>query len=293
MIKNLKQQILPIIKLALKEDLGSGDITTRLTVAPKKQVRAEIIAKQNGIVCGLDVAKLVFKTTDKRIRVKPKTSDGRQVKKGKVIMRLEGRAHSILAAERVALNFLSHLSGIATLTNQYVRKAKPYRAKIMDTRKTTPGMRTLEKYAVRCGGGTNHRLGLWDQILIKDNHVYVYRNGVLTALIKKANQKRPKGMKVEAEVRNLLEFKEALKAGPDIIMLDNFSISNIRKAVKIKKHSPLTTCNSLKLEASGGISLKNVRRVAATGVDRIAIGELTHSAGALDIALNCEYIPIS
>jgi len=269
---------LEIIKLALKEDIGSGDITTKLTISAGQKIKARIIAKEKGIVCGLAVAELVFKTVDKNIRFKPATSDGKQVKKGQVLARLEGKAVSILKAERVALNFLSHLSGIATLTNRYVQKVKPYKVKIMDTRKTTPGLRSLEKCAVRCGGGVNHRLGLWDQVLIKDNHLKGLR---LKEIIKKVKQKRPKGMKIEVEVKNLRQFKQALEARPDIIMLDNFSLTNIKKAVKIKSAS-------VKIEVSGGVNLSNARRIAATGVERISVGELTHSASALDIALDCE-----
>lgn len=275
---------LEIIKLALKEDIGSGDITTKLTVLPKQKIKARIIAKEKGIVCGLALAGLVFKAVDKNIHFKSATSNGKMIKKGQVLVRLEGNARSILKAERVALNFLSHLSGVATLTNRYVQKVKPYKVKIMDTRKTIPGLRSLEKCAVRCGGGVNHRLGLWDQVLIKDNHLAVVSRKSSVVSLKnllKEIRKNTRGRKIEIEVKNIREFREALKARPDIIMLDNFSVANIRKAVKVKH-------KTVKLEASGGISLQNVRRIAATGVERISVGELTHSASALDIALDCE-----
>ncbi len=275
---------LEIVKLALREDIGSGDITTKLIISAKQKIKARIIAKEKGIVCGLAVARLVFKTVDKNIHFKPATSDGKQVKKGQVLARLQGKAVSILGGERVALNFLSHLSGVATLTNRYVQKVRPYKVKIMDTRKTTPGLRSLEKYAVRCGGGVNHRLNLSDQVLIKDNHLsslkFKVKSLKLKDIIDKI-RKNAQGRKIEIEVKNIREFREVLKARPDIIMLDNFSVANIKKAVKIKSAS-------VKLEVSGGVNLSNVRRIAATGVERISIGELTHSAGALDIALDCE-----
>ncbi|MFC1632463.1 carboxylating nicotinate-nucleotide diphosphorylase [Candidatus Omnitrophota bacterium] len=277
-MKKLNSSILPIVKTALQEDIGKGDITTRLLV-PDKKVKAQILAKQDGIICGLDIARLVFKAVDKKTRLRCLVSDGARVKEGEILVRLQGKAVSILTAERVALNFLSHLSGIASKTNQYVQKIKPHRAKIMDTRKTTPGLRILEKYAVRCGGGTNHRIGLWDQVLIKDNHLAVCGQQLSASSLKKLLSSKPKGMKVEIEVKTLRQFKQVLPVKPDIIMLDNFSLANIKKAVKL---------NAQKLEVSGGVNLSNVRQIAATGVERISIGELTHSAPALDIALNCE-----
>jgi len=192
------------------------------------------------------------------------------------------------------LNFLGRLSGIATLTNKFIQRVAPYRVKIMDTRKTTPGLRILEKYAVRCAGGFNHRMGLWDQALIKDNHIIVHSVHQLTVdsirqLIEETKRKRLKKMKIEVEVRNLREFKEALKALPDIIMLDNFKLKDIRKAVKIRNDVRSTMYEVPKLEVSGRVNLDNVRKIAATGVEMISVGELTHSAKALDVALKfCE-----
>ncbi|MBL7085139.1 MAG: carboxylating nicotinate-nucleotide diphosphorylase [Candidatus Omnitrophica bacterium] len=299
-----EKKILPIIKTALKEDIGPGDITSQLTIPAKKAIKALILAKENGMVCGLDVARLVFKAVDRRIHFKPATSDGKKVNKGKILARLEGEARSILKAERVALNFLGRLSGIATLTNKFMQKVRPYSVKIMDTRKTTPGLRLLEKYAVRCGGGFNHRLGLWDQVLVKDNHIKVQssefpptprlrRTGIvrrktLTEIIEKIKKKKPKGMKLEVEVKNLREFKQVVSISPDIVMLDNMSIKDIRKAVKLKAQSSKLKGQIPKLEVSGGVNLSNVRRIAATGVEMISVGELTHSAKALDVALYCE-----
>jgi nicotinate-nucleotide pyrophosphorylase (carboxylating) len=281
--------ILSIIKRELKEDAGRGDITSQLLIAPKQRVRAVILAKEKGIACGLDVARQVFNVVDENIRFKPAVRDGRQVAKGAVLARLKGDARGILKAERTALNFLSHLSGVATTAFNFVQKVKPYRVKIMDTRKTTPGLRVLEKYAVRCGGGVNHRMGLWDGVLVKDNHLSAVSSQLSAVsfkeLIEKINTKKPMFLKIEVEVKNLQQFKKALSAGCDIIMLDNFSLKNIKEAVKMRNASGRIMP---KLEVSGGVSLNNVRKIAACGVERISIGELTHSARALDVALNCE-----
>ena len=308
------KKILPLVKAALKEDIGRGDITTKLIIPAKRSIKAVIVAKEKGVVCGLDVARLTFKTVDKKVRFRAVTSDGKKVKAGRILARLEGEARNILKAERVALNFLAHLSGIASKTFKFVRRVAPYRVKIMDTRKTTPGLRILEKYAVRCAGGFNHRMGLWGQILIKDNHIIVHSVHQFTVdsirqIIEETKRKRPKKMKIEVEVRNLREFKEALKALPDIIMLDNFKLKDIRKAVKMRnairntQYPPtLKLPPSLfelrrtgrragaipKLEVSGGVNLNSVRTIAACGVEMISVGELTHSAKALDVALNCE-----
>jgi len=268
-----------IIKQALKEDIGKGDITTTKFIPKDKYAKAILLAKENCMICGLGLAAEVFKSQDKNIKFKPQVSDGQKIKKGKIIAHIFGRAQSILTAERVALNFLSLLSGVATKTRVYVDKVKPYRAKIMDTRKTIPGLRDLEKYAVKIGGGYNHRMKLDEMILIKDNHLKVTQN----------YRNLPKFTYpywIELEVKNLKEFKKALRINPDIIMLDNMSIKDIKKAVQIRNHlSPITYHLSPKLEASGGITLKNVRAVASTGVDMISIGTLTHSINSIDISL--------
>ena len=295
-MKKLDKKVLTIIRVALKEDIGSGDITSKLILLRKKKIKAVILAKEAGVVCGLNVVRLVFKTVDKRIRFLVTTSDGKEIKAGSVLARLEGEAKGILKAERVALNFLARLSGIATKTFSYIQRVKSFPVKIMDTRKTTPGLRILEKYAVRCAGGFNHRMGLWDQILIKDNHLFVYRiphtayrKKPLEELIKKIKRKKPKGMKIEVEVRNLQELKATLVAKPDIIMLDNFKLEDIRKAVKIRNDVRSMMYEVPKLEVSGRVNLDNVRKIAATGVEMISVGELTHSAKALDVALKfCE-----
>lgn len=284
-MEQLERKILPIVKAALKEDIGRGDITSRLLIPAKRKIKAVILAKEKGVVCGLDVVRIVFKAVDRNIRFHPATNDTKMVKANKVLVHLEGNARSILRAERVALNFLGRLSGIATKTRKFVQRVKPYQVKIMDTRKTAPGLRVLEKYAVRCGGGVNHRMGLADQILIKDNHLVAFSFQLsaisLQDMIRKIRKKKPKSLKIEVEVKNLKEFKQALKANPDIIMLDNFSIANIKKAAKMRYKIP-------KLEVSGGVNLNNVRQIAACGVEMISVGELTHSAEALDLTLNCE-----
>ncbi len=292
-LQNAKlKQALPVIKTALREDIGRGDITSRLTVAAKKRIKAVIVAKGSGIVCGLDVARSVFQAVDRKISFRTMVREGRRVKRGKIVARIEGNVRSILKAERTALNFLARLSGIATLANKFIQRVKPYKVKIMDTRKTTPGLRTLEKYAVRCGGAFNHRMGLWDQVLVKDNHlsiVYSLLSIDLKDLLRKIKRRKPRRMKIEVEVKNLAEFRQALEAGPDIVMLDNMSIRDIKKAVKLRNEQTNKRTNEqTNLEVSGGINLNNVRKIAACGIERISVGALTHSAKAVDFSLNCE-----
>jgi len=274
-----KSKLEAIVRKALIEDIGKGDITTRLTIPEDKDIQAVILVKEDCVVCGLEVAETVFRTVDKNVSFSPLSKDGKPAKKGKVIARLAGKARSILTAERVALNLLSMMSGVATKTREYVKHIEPYKTKITDTRKTMPGLRELQKYAVRIGGGYNHRMGLDEMILIKDNHLKV------TAGYDKLPSV-PKGFKIEIEVQNLKEFKHALRFKPDVIMLDNMSLGDIKKAVKIinntsfNSHHPRT-----KLETSGGVDFKSVRKIAATGVDIISIGALTHSVESVDISL--------
>ncbi len=269
-----------IIRRALIEDIGKGDITTQLTIPKDKQTQANILAKQAFLVCGLAAAERVFKLADSKSSFEPVAKEGRMVKKGRVIAKISGKASSILTAERVALNLLSMLSGIASKTKEYVNHVKPYKVKITDTRKTIPGLRELQKYAVRIGGGYSHRMGLDEMILIKDNHIKVTDGYDRLPSV-------PKGFKIEIEVQNLEEFRHALRFKPDVIMLDNMKLSEMKEAVQIrnntefKSHHPPT-----KLEASGGIDLKNVKEVAACGVDIISIGELTHSVEAADLSLD-------
>lgn len=271
-----------IIRRALKEDIGRSDITSELLVPEHESIKAVLLAKESFLVCGLDIAKAVFREKDTRIKFIARVKDGERVKKGKILGHIWGPARTILTAERVALNLLSLLSGVATKTFEFVEQVLPYKVKIMDTRKTLPGLRALEKYAVRIGGGFNHRMRLDEMVLIKDNHLKVIGDRLWVMSFKKIKGK----IKIEIEVKNLKEFKEALKLKPDIIMLDNMSIKDIKKAVQIKNALSTAHCSlSTELEASGGITLKNVRKIAATGVDMISVGELTDSVNSVDISL--------
>ncbi|HHE48080.1 MAG TPA: carboxylating nicotinate-nucleotide diphosphorylase [Candidatus Acetothermia bacterium] len=265
----------PLIDLALAEDVGKGDVTTVATVPEGKEGRAVIIAKAYGIVCGLPIAAEAFRNVDAAIRLTHLASDGEPVAPGDVVAALSGPLRGILTAERTALNFLTHLSGIATLTARFVDVVAPYRAVILDTRKTTPGWRILEKYAVRCGGGRNHRMGLYDMVLIKDNHI-----AACGSLAEAVRRVRAAGISlpIEVEVRTLAELEEALSLGVDRILLDNMDIPTLREAVARAK-------GRVELEASGGVGLENAAEIAACGVDYISIGALTHSAPALDFSL--------
>ena len=286
MVKSLKtvwKQVELIVNNAIAEDLASGDVTTEALIRPVLEGKASILVKKDGVLAGIDVAKEVFRQVDSSLRFKALVRDGARVHKGQVVATIQGKVASILKAERTALNFLQHLSGIATETARYVESVSGTKAVITDTRKTIPGLRLLEKYAVRVGGGHNHRLNLGDGILIKDNHLAALRSsGVeLGKAVKKARKSAPGKMKVEVEVESVEQAREALSAGADIIMLDNMKLQDMRRVVKMVKGRAL-------LEASGGITLDNVRSVAKTGVDLISIGALTHSAKALDISLELE-----
>lgn len=270
-----------LLENALKEDVGHRDITTEFISPKDKIVKAVLLAKENCVVCGLDIAKGAFKLTDFKVKFQPLVKEGQWIKKDQVIARIKGKAIGLLVAERTALNFLSLLSGIATKTRRFVDAVKPFQAKIMDTRKTIPNLRSLEKYAVRVGGGYNHRFRLDEMALIKDNHLKVCD---LSKIIENMRKKIPKGTKIEVEVKNLKEFKEVLKGQPDIIMLDNMKVADIKKAVAIKR-STRYSVRRTPLEASGGITLKNVKKIASTGVDMISVGALTHSVSSIDLSL--------
>lgn len=278
------EEIDPLIEMAIKEDIGGGDVTTDSLIPEWQTARGEIIAKEPGIIAGLPVAQRVYQQINKEVSFSLKAEDGTKVLPGRVLVEVSGPARSILSGERVALNFIQRLSGMASFTALFVEKVKNYHAKIYDTRKTVPGWRSLEKYAVRVGGGLNHRMGLYDQVLIKDNHLKTLEAGqALAKGVRLAREKAPQWMLIEVEVRNLEEVEEALAAKPDIILLDNMAVEEIAKAVKIIRqakplHPPI-------LEASGGVTLENVEAIAKTGVDRISVGALTHSSKALDIAL--------
>jgi len=273
--------IRPDLIRALEEDIGPLDITTSTLIPEDLDAKGLIVAKEDLVLAGLGVASDCFKIFDPDIEFKERFRDGESVKEGGIIAEIRGKAQAILMAERVALNFLQRLSGIATLTSKYVGEVKDLKVRIIDTRKTTPGLRILEKYAVRMGGGFNHRSGLYDGVIIKDNHI-VLSGGVRKA-VEKARKRIPHTVKIEVEVKNLVEVKEALQAGADIIMLDNMDLETMKKAVKLISKRAL-------IEASGNINLQNVREVAKTGVDLISIGALTHSARAMDISLEIKNI---
>jgi nicotinate-nucleotide pyrophosphorylase (carboxylating) len=280
-----ENQLNTLIDLALEEDIGGGDVTSESLIPETLQAETTILAKAEGVLAGVDLAKLVFIKVDPDLKFKVLLKDGVKLNRGDIIATVTGNARSILKAERLALNFLQKLSGIATQTNQYVDLIKDLPVDILDTRKTTPGMRLLEKYAVAMGGGRNHRFNLSDGILIKDNHLATLRAHGMTLkeIVAKAKSNAPKGIKVEVEVTNLKEVEEAVAAKADIIMFDNMNPVQMRRAVK-KVPARIYT------EASGGITLKSVRAVAETGVNFISIGALTHSSKALDISL--EFQPI-
>lgn len=259
-----------IVQVALKEDIGKGDITSNSVIPLEMRGLGLIFAQEDGILAGLGVARMVFESIDEEIEFAPKMKDGDRIEKGMVVATVIGSARTCLTGERVALNFLQRLSGIATLTNKFVNAIVGTKAKILDTRKTTPGLRELEKYAVTVGGGFNHRFGLYDQVLIKDNHIQMA--GSISAAVKMVKAKKKF---IEVEVKTLDEFRESMHLGINRIMLDNMNPSQIREAVRLSQ-------GKIELEASGGVNLDNVAEIAETGVDYISIGELTHSAPSLD-----------
>lgn len=268
----------------LAEDVGSGDVTTMSTVPAGHQSRGIIHAKEAGIIAGMPLARLVFEIVDPKLRWLPRVVDGDQAAKGTILAEVEGSSHSILTGERLALNLLQRLSGIASKTASFALAASGTRARIADTRKTTPGHRTLEKYAVQVGGGYNHRFGLYDAVLIKDNHIKAA--GGVTAAVQGAKARIPHTMMIEVEAETLSQAEEAVHAGANIIMLDNMSASAMQQAVvRLRELAP-----HIVLEASGGIMVERVAEIAATGVDIISVGGLTHSFKALDISLDLNEI---
>lgn len=273
----------PIIANALDEDIGWGDITTRALVPPDHQAEAKAIVKGDGILAGIDIFALTFTAFDPSLSVKPHAQDGTRIKPGDIVATVKGNAASILTAERVALNFVQRLSGIATLTARFVEVTQDLPVRIMETRKTTPGLRLLEKYAVRVGGGSNHRYNLSDGVLVKDNHLAILRSQGVTMkqAIALVRQKVPLTLKIEVEVETVAEAQEAAAAGADIILLDNMDVETMREAIAIIGGRAST-------EASGGVTLEKVRHIALTGVNFISAGALTHSFKALDISLEME-----
>jgi nicotinate-nucleotide pyrophosphorylase (carboxylating) len=270
-----------LIDLALAEDLGdAGDVTSRATIPEDLRGKAAFVSRAPGVLAGIEAAQQVFQRVDSKVTFTASLADGHCLTKGETFATVEGPMRSILMSERTALNFLQRLSGVATLARHFVDAITGLPAKIFDTRKTTPGWRRLEKYAVRVGGGTNHRVGLFDMVLIKDNHLAAV-GGDITAAIRHSRKQFPK-LPLEVEVESLLQLEVALAAKPDIVLLDNMSVEQMRDAVARRT----AIAPEVKLEASGGVNLQNVRSIAESGVDRISVGALTHSAKALDIALD-------
>lgn len=276
-------EITRAVRAALAEDIGRGDATTLATVPANVQAIALMNAREPMVVSGIQFAEITFRQLSPKIKIQKLARDGQKVAAGKTLLKISGPARVILSAERVALNFVQQLSGVATATAFFANEIKGFRAKILDTRKTTPGWRRFEKYAVACGGGRNHRIGLFDMILIKDNHLVALRTAkpnAIAAAVACARKKFPK-LKLEVEADTLAQVAQAADAGADIILLDNMTTAQLRSAVKLIGGRAQT-------EASGGITLKTVRAIAATGVDFISVGAITHSARAVDIGLDFE-----
>jgi nicotinate-nucleotide pyrophosphorylase (carboxylating) len=275
------QEVRQAVQLALAEDLGPGDVTTLAVVPESSKAKAVMRARENLVLAGLPLAQAAFRQLGPNLEIACVAEDGQLVEAGTVLLQVQGLARPILSAERVALNFVQRLSGVATLTRQFVDAIKGTRAEILDTRKTTPGWRRLEKYAVLCGGGRNHRLGLFDMVLVKDNHLAALRTeqpNPIAAALRRAREKYP-NLKVEVEADTIEQMDQALAAGADLILLDNMRLEDLRLAARKCK-------GRAKTEASGGVSLPAVRAIAETGVDFISVGALTHSARAVDIGLD-------
>ena len=288
------KKIKDIVHLAINEDIGTGDITSSIFIPEGSESEGVLIAKEAGVVAGLPVAEYVLSQIDKDLIFKVNIEDGSRVEKGSVIAVVKGLTISLLSAERLVLNFLQRLSGIATATNKFAEKVEGHKTQILDTRKTTPGWRYLEKYAVKIGGGANHRIGLYDHILIKDNHLEIMEqekeNGDIGSLVKKARKQITNEVLIEVEVEDLCQIKEMVDAGVDIILFDNMAPTKIKEAVEMVKECKNSrdagSVRSILTEASGNISIENVEEYAKAGVDRISVGMITHSARALDISFD-------
>jgi nicotinate-nucleotide pyrophosphorylase (carboxylating) len=278
-MEDILNQAKPLLQNALAEDIGDGDVTTLCTLAPGAMAVGRFIAKRAGVVAGLEIARLTFALLDERVRLEPHVTEGEAVQAGTVIGEISGPARAVLSGERVALNFMQRMSGIATLTRRFVDAVRGSSATILDTRKTAPGLRILDKWAVRLGGGQNHRSGLYDMVLIKDNHIAAV--GSISEAVSRVRACDERRRAIEVEVKNLTELQEVLGLAVDRVMLDNMSSEEMREAVRL-------TGGRVPLEASGNVTLENAAAVAATGVDFISIGMLTHSVRALDISLDFE-----
>jgi len=271
-------ELASVVRAALEEDIGAGDITTLAVVPEGLDVEARIVAGEPLVVAVLEAAREVFAQLDARVEFSPEVADGTAVEGGRVLVRLHGPARPILTGERTALNFLQHLSGIASLTRRYVQVLQPTKTRLKDTRKTTPGLRRLEKYAVRCGGGLNHRQGLYDGVLIKDNHLAVV--GGLREAVRRARKQAP-GRRIEVEVEDLAQVREALELGVEALLLDNMPLEMLRQAVELAS-------GRAEIEVSGGVVLERLEELARWGVDYVSVGAITHSAPAVDISLEID-----
>jgi nicotinate-nucleotide pyrophosphorylase (carboxylating) len=277
-----RDPLLALVDVALAEDIGTGDWTTRWTVSPDRVATARIVAKETGRIAGTEVARLAFLRVDRNLEIDVRVLDGESVADGVEVTRISGSARSILTAERVALNFLQRLSGVATITAAFVERLHGTHARILDTRKTTPGLRRLEKEAVLAGGGHNHRHGLYDMVLVKENHIRAA--GGITAALEAVRRENDAGLAVEVETTNLDEVWEALGLGVDRILFDNMPLPLLREAVQIARRA----APEVETEASGGVTLDTIRDIAETGVDFVSVGAITHSAPALDLSLLVE-----
>jgi nicotinate-nucleotide pyrophosphorylase (carboxylating) len=275
-----ESEIAALVRAALDEDRAFDDITSIATVVSSRHARARLVARSAGVLSGVPLALAAFHQLDHKVEIRVDAEDGVPVKRGETVLHISGSARGVLSAERVALNFLQRLSGVASLTAKYVAAVKGTDAAILDTRKTTPGWRSLEKYAVRCGGGTNHRASLADAVLIKDNHL-ASCDGDVAVAVRRARSHAPKAMLVQVECDSVAQAKAAIKAGADALLLDNMPNHALKECVSLAAGRCWT-------EASGGVTLETVRAIAETGVDRISIGALTHSAPSLDLALDFE-----
>lgn len=273
-----------LIELAFAEDLNvQGDLTCAALIRPDEQAVVQVVARADGILSGSPVGKMAFAHLDPAVKWESHLRDGDSISKGSVVATVSGPLTSLLTGERTMLNFMTHLSGVATITRRYVDAVHGTRARILDTRKTFPGWRILEKYAVRCGGGTNHRMGLYDGVLIKDNHIAAWtESSSIAAAVETARQRSPQGISVEVEVDSIEQLKDALQGHPDIVLLDNMDVETLRAAVAVRDQ----VAPKILLEASGGVTLATVAAIAQTGVERISVGALTHSAPALDLAFD-------
>ncbi|MDX1949280.1 MAG: carboxylating nicotinate-nucleotide diphosphorylase [Rickettsiales bacterium] len=268
-----------IISNALEEDIGRGDVTSNLTIPEDANISAKFIFREDAIFCGTPILENIFLRYSEKIKFIPLVKEGSFVQASQAVFEVSGNARIILQSERVALNFIQRMSGIATLTNKFVEKTKGTKAQILDTRKTTPNLRKIERYSVWIGGGVNHRYCLDDAVLIKDNHI-AFNNGDIQKTIRLAKNNAPEGFIIEVECDNLEQFKIAIQEKPDIILLDNMNINELKQAVELAKNT------NILLEASGGVTLETIKEIAETGVDRISIGSLTHSVKSIDIGLD-------